>query len=313
MISFEKPISSQFIDQKITMSKNSITILLILFWIVSHASMAGEASVEDEKQSAPPRNYLVFRADDPIVMDGKANEDSWKAVSWSDDFIDIEGDKKPVPLYRTRFKMLWDADYIYIYAELEEPHIWAYYTTRDQIVYHENDFEIFIDPTESTNNYFEFELNAANTLFDLFLPKPYNKGGRPDISWNAKGFKSAVSVYGTLNDPTDIDEKWSVEVAIPFESLKQDEKDTTPRDGQTWRINFSRVEWKTNIIEGKYQKQKNENSGQFLNEDNWVWNPTGVINMHIPEKWGIIRFTKKGINKNNPKKKNRKSTGNEKT
>lgn len=302
MISFEKPISSQFIDQKITMSKNSITILLILFWFVSHASVTRKDSEEYENQSAPPRSYLVLPAEFPIVIDGKADENSWKTASWSDDFVDIEGDKKPDPIYRTRFKMLWDTDYIYVYAELEEPHIWAYYTTHDQIVYHENDFEIFIDPTKSASNYFEFELNAANNLFDLFLPKPYNKGGRPDISWNAKGFKSAVAVYGTLNDPTDIDEKWSVEVAIPFESLKQDGKDPTPRDGQTWRINFSRVEWKTNIVEGKYQKQKDENSGRFLSEDNWVWNPTGVINMHIPEKWGIIRFAKRNTDENSTKK-----------
>lgn len=268
-------------------------LFLILFWLVSLDSQAQEPSGESNNHLIPERSYVVYQTENPLVIDGKADEDSWEQAAWSEDFVDIEGHKKPAPQYRTRIKMLWDANYLYVYAELEEPNIWAYYTSHDQIVYHENDFEIFIDPTKTASNYFEFEINAANTLFDLFLPNPYNKGGKPDISWNAKGFKSAVSVSGTLNDPTDKDEKWSIEAAIPFESLKQDQKEIVPNDGQSWRINFSRVEWKTKIVEGKYQRLKEENSGQFLKEDNWVWNPTGLINMHIPEKWGLLLFSKK--------------------
>jgi hypothetical protein len=26
------------------------------------------------------------------------------------------------------------------------------------------------------------------------------------------------------------------------------------------------------------------------NEDNWVWSPQGLINMHVPEMWGRVRF-----------------------
>ena len=25
-------------------------------------------------------------------------------------------------------------------------------------------------------------------------------------------------------------------------------------------------------------------------EDNWVWSPQGLINMHVPVKWGRVRF-----------------------
>lgn len=160
----------------------------------------------------PVRNYVAYQSVNPIVIDGKGDEFSWEQTDWIVDFVDIEGPQKPKPLYPTKVKMLWDSKCLYVLAELEEPHIWAYYDQHDQIVYHENDFEVFIDPDGDTHNYFEFELNAANTLFDLFLPKPYRNGGHPQISWNASGFKSAVSVTGTLNNPGDTDKsglwKW---------------------------------------------------------------------------------------------------------
>ena len=58
-----------------------------------------------------------------------------------------------------------------------------------------------------------------------------------------------------------------------------------PKDGNQWRINFSRVEWDTTIEAGKYVKVKGRP------EHNWVWSPQGVINMHCPERWGYLQFS----------------------
>ncbi len=244
------------------------------------------------------RNYVVYQSAKPIVIDGKANEPAWEAAAWTDSFIDIEGSRKPKPTYQTKVKMLWDNNFLYILAQLEEPQIWAYYQQHDQIVYHENDFEVFIDPDGNTHDYFEFEINAANTLFDLFLTKPYRNGGLPLISWNAQGFKSAVSIDGTINNPNDVDKMWTVEMAIPFESLSLSVKFQIPSDGQIWKINFSRVEWQTNIFNGVYQKKKDEKTGNYLSEDNWVWNATGEVNMHVPERWGMLLFSTNPVNGN---------------
>lgn len=242
-----------------------------------------------------PRNYVVYQAISDIVVDGRADEISWQKAEWTDYFEDIEGDKKPAPTYKTRIKMLWDKRNLYILAELEEPHIWAYYLTRDQIVFHENDFEIFIDPDGDTHNYFEFELNAQNTLFDLFMPKPYRNGGNYDIGWDAAGFESAVFIDGTINNPADTDKKWTVEVAIPFSALELSGKYSIPGNGDNWKINFSRVQWQTDIVDGKYQKVKDAKTNKFLGEDNWVWSKQGVINMHFPERWGIANFSTKPV------------------
>jgi hypothetical protein len=222
----------------------------------------------------------------PVTIDGKLDEEAWKAAAWSEPFVDIEGDKKPRPRHRTRMKMLWDDAALYIAAELEEPHVWATLMDHDAIIYHDNDFEVFLDTDGDSHLYGELELNALNTTFDLLLPKPYKDGGRAVIGWEVIGLKSAVHVNGTLNDPSDTDRGWTVEIRWPWAGLKElTGVPVPPKDGDQWRINFSRVQWDTEVVGGRYQKVKGRK------EHNWVWSPQGVIDMHRPERWGYLQFS----------------------
>lgn len=266
-------------------------ILTIVFIITTLTSNSQDIWKGFEHLFVPAKNYVVYKTTSEINIDGKPSESDWKRAKWSEYFNDIEGASKPKPLYQTRIKMLWDNENLYIFAQLEEPHIWAYYTTNDMIVYHENDFEIFIDPNRDTHNYYEFEVNAQNTLFDLFMDKPYRNGGRANIKWNAEGFKSTVNIDGTLNDASDIDKNWSVEIAIPFSSLTSDGDFVQPKNGNVWKINFSRVQWQTEVKEGKYVKKINHENNKHFPENNWVWSPQGVINMHYPERWSMAQFS----------------------
>ena len=88
-------------------------------------------------------------------------------------------------------------------AELEEPDVWATLTKHDSVIFRDNDFEVFLNPTGDTLNYFEFEINALNTGWDLFLPKPYLKAARPTTVGRFRGCARPSSIDGTLNDPTD--------------------------------------------------------------------------------------------------------------
>jgi len=131
----------------------------------------------------------------------------------------------------------------------------------------------------------------------LFLNKPYRNNGKPLITWNVEGLRSAVKIQGTLNDPSDTDKGWTVEMAVPFKALGYEiGNNRKPGDGTSWRINFSRVEWDTKVVNGKYVKLQ-DNTGRNLPEHNWVWSPQGVINMHFPERWGYIKFSKTGDDK----------------
>lgn len=238
-----------------------------------------------------PKHYIVPKVTEKIVVDGNANESSWNSTTLSDAFIDIEGIK--TPKYETHLKMLWDDNYLYVHAKLGEPHIWGTLKQRDTVIFYNNDFEVFLDPSGTTHGYGEIEINALNTVWDLYLDKPYRVGGKANFEWNLDDLKTAVQIHGTLNNSSDIDSHWTVEMAIPLKpliSLKNNPK-TLPKEGEQWRINFSRVQWDHDLTEGKYSRKKENDN--YLPEYNWVWSNQKVINMHEPEKWGYLQFTEK--------------------
>jgi Carbohydrate family 9 binding domain-like len=242
--------------------------------------------------AAEPKGYVCGRAASPPRIDGKLDDAAWNEAPWTDPFVDIEGDRRPRPRYRTRVKMLWDENYFYVAAEMEEPHVWATLKEHDSVIFQDNDFEIFIDPDGDNHEYYELEINAFNTEWDLRLVKPYRDGGPALNSWEIPGLKTAVHIDGSLNDPMDHDRGWSVEVAIPWKAFGEFAgRRAPPRDGAQWRVNFSRVEW-TVDVEGKtYRKRAGRR------EDNWVWSPQGAIDMHKPELWGYVQFADGNANK----------------
>ena len=240
-----------------------------------------------------PRHYIAYRASAPPVLDGKLDEVDWDKAEWTEDFIDIEGPSKPRPRFRTRAKMLWDDDYLYFAVEMEEPDLWATVTEHDAVIFQDNDIELFIDPEGSTHRYMELEINQFGTAWDLLLAKPYRDDDRVAYSgWDIHGLKIGRSLNGTLNQPGDRDRGWTVEVAVPWRALRENHGEPmAPKAGAQWRLNFSRVEWKTSGADGSYQKLADAASGKPLPEDNWVWSPQGVIDMHYPEMWGVVQFS----------------------
>jgi hypothetical protein len=92
------------------------------------------------------RTYICQAAPGLSQVDGRLDKSFWRDAPWTEEFVDIEGDIKPRPRLRTRAKMLWDDECLYVGAEMEEPHVWATLTERDSIVYHDNDFEVFLNP-----------------------------------------------------------------------------------------------------------------------------------------------------------------------
>jgi hypothetical protein len=243
-----------------------------------------------------PKRHVVTYATQPPLIDGNIKEKAWDDAAWTDVFTDIEGDIKPQPQYETKVKMLYSDTFLFVAAQLEEPHVWATLKKRDAIIYHDNDFEVFINPSGSGHQYYEIEINALNTILDLFLSKPYRNGAGALIGYDLNGLKSAVQVQGTINNAGDQDSGWTIEMAIPFRQLFAGNTWKTPDEGALWRINFSRVQWDTDIKEGSYLRRR-DNNGKLLPEHNWVWSPQGVINMHYPERWGYLQFTRNGESK----------------
>ena len=274
---------------KILFPKSYVGVLLLVLW--SSFVNAQPVFSANEALFTTPRQYTALFTTNPPIIDGIIEDRAWQNAAWTENFKDIEGDGKPAPTWNTRAKMTWTSEGLFIAAELLEPHVWAYLNNHDDIVFYDNDFEVFIDPDNDTHRYYEIEINAVNTIFDLFMPKPYRNSSGAMFAYNTPGMKTAINIQGTLNNPNDIDKGWTVEMFIPFIAVTMGNVAKIPADGEFWRIDFSRVEWDVEVKDGKYVKLKGAN-GRNLPEHNWVWSPQGVINMHFPERWGYLFFGK---------------------
>lgn len=239
-------------------------------------------------QDTPPA-YVCGRAESPIEIDGRGDDAAWQGARELSPLRDIEGAAIP---HACRIKMLWDDEYLYILADMDEEHLWASLKEHDSVIYHDPDFEVFIDPDGDGLNYIELEINALNTTWDLFIARPY-RFDDPHIlhDWDIRGLKHAVHLRGTLNNPGDTDEGWSVELAIPWSSITshahQPRRSQAPTPGSSMRFNFSRVNWQVRPAPGSptgYEKLS-------MPESNHVWAPTGKVNIHLPEHWGRVIFS----------------------
>lgn len=242
-----------------------------------------------------PKSYVIYSTNNTITVDGIAREADWAAVPWTDPFIDIKGDSLPIPYYDTRIKMLWDENYLYVFAALEEEHVWADITQRDAVIFHNNDFEVFIKPNQFQPYYAEFEVNALGTLWELFLARPYRRNGPVLNHWDLNETKLGIDINGSLNDPSDVDQSWNVEMAIPIKAIGDIDRGAKFGVGSTWRINFSRVQWEHEIINDTYHRKRDGN-GLLIPENNWVWSPQYAVDMHRPEHWGYLHFAEKSNN-----------------
>ena len=266
----------------------AVMAAVIAGWAALHAQPAPQPDFE--KLPFAPRRAICYRVPAAPLIDGRLSEPGWQAAPWSDFFIDIDGTRRP-PL-STRVKMLWDDEYFYIGADLEEPDLWGTLRARDSVIFQDNDFEVFIDPDGDTHSYYELEINALNTVWDLLLVQPYRDGGPAIHGWDIAGLRTAVDLRGTINRPGDRDHGWSIEMAIPWAILAEAApRRSRPRPGDQWRVNFSRVQWQMDERGGTYSKRVDGKTGKPLPEDNWVWSPQGAINMHMPERWGFVQFS----------------------
>ena len=270
------------------------TLIILISMVLSVANALAQGLTQRFwRQLTDPNGYVVYRKTSSIVIDGIPDEAAWQDAPIIDKFQDISGEGFPLPLYHTSARMLWDDDYLYIAAELEEPNVWAYITQHDEVIFQEHDFEVFLDPDNDAQNYFEMEFNALGTLFDLFLTRPYRtaSGTFVNIAWDAPGVMIATHINGTLNDDSDIDQGWSVELAIPQKAVAHNFEIPLVA-GNYWRLGFSRVEWQTQNVNGKTERKQTE-TGELLPEYNWTCPATGKINMHMPERWNYLYLSDK--------------------
>jgi hypothetical protein len=216
----------------------------------------------------------------------------------------------------TRMAALWDETNLYVAFWIEEPNVQAHFTQRDSPVYLENDVELFIAGPDC---YYEFQINAQGTIYEVFYiwQDAYKRGGAFDrqefdlrtrtvdviggfqdvlryqkhprgrrwafMDWDFSGLQTAVQVDGTLNAAATMDRGWTVELAFPWEGMRTlaQGRALPPRDGETWRMDFSRFE------------ALDYNGRPTDPSVGWSLNCHGVYDSHIPECFSYVHFSAK--------------------
>jgi len=213
-------------------------------------------------------SYAVKVVKDKPVIDGRLSEKFWSGAApitllfpWEDQ----TGAKQ-----RTTVKLLRDQNYLYVGYECEDADITARYENRDDPVYKDDCVEIFIRPGEKSDHYIGLEMNARGVLYDYFFPFP----GKLEPGLNLDGVSLKTHLRGTLNQSEDKDQGWSLELAIPWQSLSKLAERLPPAGDEQWRVQINR--W-----DGTEPQRRLS-----------MWCQSGLKrpNPHNPERFGKLTF-----------------------
>lgn len=282
------------------------------FFAISWLAVLWPASGGAEEWKFPcPENeiahYTAYHVSEPIRIDGRLDESAWRVAPRSPRFVDLVTGRQVI--HDTRAAVLWDETSLYIAYWVEEPLVHAKFTKNNSHIYYDNDVECFIAGRDA---YYEFEINAFNTTYEVFFiwNEAYKRGGFADdpefelsklkpfngvgyqshprgarlanFDWHFPGKRTAVLIDGTVNNDSDRDRGWTVELAFPWKGMtalaRSDGRSLPPKDGDVWRIDFSRFN------QYKEAPPANDSGG-------WFWSRHGVYDSHIPECFPFIRFT----------------------
>lgn len=179
--------------------------------------------------------------DDLIKIDGKADEAAWANAQLINKFRRAwEGTDERAPKTWTKCKLLWDREYLYFFAEMQDSDLFANVTEHDGMVWTNDAFEMFFKPAADKPGYYEFNFNPANASMDVFFPRR-NTGGYNRFAKDGDfNIESAVALQGTLNNPSDQDTGWQIEGRIPWKSFLR--TGGRPNPGEQWTVAPCRVD-----------------------------------------------------------------------
>lgn len=190
--------------------KNASLLTAILFFLLV-----------DLRAQVP--SLTIKKAIDEIKIDGDLDEASWKAANLTEPFTQNFPFDTSLAQMQTHAKMTFDDAYLYISAVCYQPRKYIVQSLKRDFQNGSSDiFFVTIDPFQDKLNGFYFAVSPYNIQKEALL---FN-GNDLNAAWDNK-WHSAVKNY---------DDYWTVEMAIPFKTLRYKIKG----DLNTWNINFCR-------------------------------------------------------------------------
>jgi glucose/arabinose dehydrogenase len=213
-------------------------VLLACGWLW----LSGRAETEAGGSADPPTTFECRWTEGPITIDGKADEEAWKHAQTIDHFyLPWLGDQARAARTKTKAKLLWDREYLYFFAEMEDADLYADVTEHDGQTWDNDVFELFFKPADDKPGYYEFQVNAAGTLMDMFLPQRGAGGYKRFARDGDFHVEAKVHLRGTLNKWQDRDEGWSVEGRIPWTDFLR--SGGRPERGEKWKFALCRYDY----------------------------------------------------------------------
>ena len=204
-------------------------------------ALAGCTPAEAPPDDALPavRAAECRRAEGDIKLDGVPDEPAWRKAQALTDFTAFWDKRKAKTA--TKAWLLWDDNYLYFAAEMEDADLYADVKERNAMTWTNDVFELFFKPAADRLIYYEFQVNALNTKLDLFLPSRGSGGFQRFAPTTDFGTESAVRLDGTLNDWKDTDKGWSVEGRVPWKAFEP--SGGRPKPGAAWRFALCRYDY----------------------------------------------------------------------
>lgn len=160
-----------------------------------------------------------------IVIDGHFDEPEWQSAPIATGFVQSEPHTGTAATENTEVRILFDADHLYIGAYLHdsEPNLLVVNDLKkDFDETQQDDFEVILDTFHDRTNGYAFITNIAGARADRQVS---NEGREVNASWD--GLWSVQT--------TRVADGWTVEMEIPFKTLRFDFAKASD-----WGINFSR-------------------------------------------------------------------------
>jgi glucose/arabinose dehydrogenase len=203
----------------------------------------GATPAEGPKAFVPPPTAFECRwTETPITLDGKAGEPAWQQAQIIDNFyLPWLGDKARAAKTATKARLLWDREYLYFFADMEDADLFADVTEHDGQTWNNDVFELFFKPADDKPGYYEFQVNAAGTVLDMFLPRRDAGGYQRFKSEGDFHLETKVRLRGTLNRRQDKDQGWSVEGRIPWSDFMR--TGGRPEVGERWKFALCRYDY----------------------------------------------------------------------
>ena len=214
-------------------------LLIILFANYCLAQITFEPPTE-------PAKIRALKVSQTINIDGKLDEASWFSAPSITEFIQKDPTQGAPASMSTEAKILYDGDYLYVGAVCKTTNGKSDLRTQNMqrdFSYFQNDlFGIAIDGFLDKRNAMVFQTNPYGTQREILVMD----GEIFNREWSG-----LWSVRTQISDST-----WTVEMAIPWSALEElAQPKRAPKDGEYWRVNYSRVDWHMDIKDGKYIKQ----------------------------------------------------------